>query len=44
MFNPKITKNIYEEIASPAIFNSSAMYHPIIRIIPETIIEIIEIH
>jgi hypothetical protein len=43
MLNPKITRNKYEEIASPAKFNSSAMYPIIIRLIPETIIEIIEV-
>jgi len=43
MLNPKIIRNIYEEITSPAKFNSSAMYPIIIRLIPETIIEIIEV-
>jgi hypothetical protein len=43
MLNPKIIRNKYEEITSPPKFNSSAMYPIIIRLIPETIIEIIEV-
>ena len=43
MLSPKIIRNIYEEITSPAKFSSSAMYPMIIRLIPETIIEIIEV-
>jgi hypothetical protein len=43
MLNPKIIRNIFEEIMSPAKFNSSAMYPMIIRFIAETIIAIIEI-
>jgi hypothetical protein len=43
MLNPKNIRNKYEEITSPPKFKSSAMYPIIIRLIPETIIEIIEV-
>ncbi len=41
MLNPKIIRNMYEEIASSAKFNFSAIYPMIIRLIPETTKEII---
>lgn len=42
MLSPKTTRNILKEAMSPAKFNSSAMYPMIIKLIPETMIEVNE--